>query len=353
LVVVDTERSPAFAEPVREAIEAEFSEPIVYLVNTHGHMDHTFGNQVFADATIIAHESVPEEMEAANQRRTGLAQQLRAGVDQLRRRLESLEPESEAALDVARNLAYYEPWADGLEAEFILTLPNVTFKDRMRLDLGDLNLELVWFGRAHTHGDILVYCPEEQLLLVGDLLYSEGFPYIDTERVAYLDRWYEVLSGFRTRNEGIARVVTGHEVSLPLAHLDSTIAFIAEQQQRFADKESALSAFRTLHEQSGLDAALLHLREMHRQPEGYYMLHPELDQHAYRMMLAGELEDALAVFLVLAELFPDSDVAFDSLGEVYVRLENTEAAVSNFRRALQLNPDNGNSARRLGELGGS
>lgn len=352
LVVVDTERSPAFAAPVREVIEAEFGGPIVYLINTHGHMDHTFGNQVFADATIIAHENVSDEMEAADQGRAGLAQQFRAGVEQLRRRLESLEPGSEAAIAVARNLAYYETWADGLESEFTLTLPELTFRDRLRLDLGDLHLELVWFGRAHTHGDILVYCPEEQLLLVGDLLYSEGFPYIDTERVAHLDRWYEVLAGFRAREEGLGRVVTGHEVSLSLSHLDSTIAFIAEQQQRFANKESALSTFRTVHEESGLEAALRRLREMHGQLETYYFLYPELDQHAYRMMLAGELEDALAIFLVLADLFPESDVAFDSLGEVYVRLENTEAAVASFRRALELNPENGNSARRLNELGG-
>jgi tetratricopeptide (TPR) repeat protein len=170
--------------------------------------------------------------------------------------------------------------------------------------------------------------------------------------VAYLDRWHEILSGFRSREEGLTHVVTGHEVSLPLAHLDSTIAFIAEQRERFADKESALSVFRAVHEQSGLDAALLRLREMSADPERYFVLHPELDQHAYRMMLDGALEDALAIFLVLVELFPESDVAFDSLGEVYARLENSDAAVASFRRALELNPENANAARRLAELGG-
>ena len=294
----------------------------------------------------------PDEMEAASLRRAGLTQQLRAGADRLRHRLESLEPESEAAIAIAGNVAYYETWADGLESEFTLTLPDVMFRDHMLLDLGDLHLELAWFGLAHTRGDIVVYCPEERLLLVGDLLHSEGFPYIDTERVAYLDRWYEVLSGFRAREEGLEHVVTGHEASLSLSHLDSTIAFIAEQQGHFANKESALSFLRTVQEQSGLDAALQRLRGMHDHPEQFFVLHPELDQHAYRMMLAGELEDALAIFLVLAELFPESDVAFDSLGEVYVRLENSEAAVSSFRQALELNPENGNAARRLGELGG-
>jgi tetratricopeptide (TPR) repeat protein len=226
------------------------------------------------------------------------------------------------------------------------------FRDHLLLDLGDLHLELAWFGRAHTRGDIVVYCPEERLLLVGDLLHSEGFPYIDTERVAYLDRWSEVLSGFRGREEGLEHVVTGHEISLSLSHLDSTIAFIAEQQDYFANKESALSVFRIVQEQSGLDAALQRLRGMHDHPEQYFVLHPELDQYAYRMMLAGELHDALAIFLVLAELFPESDVAFDSLGEVHVRLENSGAAITSFRRALELNPENGNAARRLGELGG-
>ena len=85
-------------------------------------------------------------------------------------------------------------------------------------------------------------------------------------------------------------------------------------------------------------------------PDHYFMLHPELDTFAYRLMLDDKLDDALKIFLVLAELFPEADVAFDSLGEVYIRLDKKEDAIKSFEAALRLNTDNQNSARRLNEL---
>jgi len=69
--------------------------------------------------------------------------------------------------------------------------------------------------------------------------------------------------------------------------------------------------------------------------------------YAFRLMLAEELDEAHMMFMVLAELFPESDVAFDSLGEIYVRLGNTEAAIAAFEQSLDLNPDNRNAAERL------
>jgi len=352
IVVVDTERSPTFAAAIRSAIEAEFPGEITYLIDTHGHADHTNGNQVFADATIIAHENAVADMEAAAERREGLVRQLRAGIAGATRRYEAQEEGSEAAVALAQTISYYEHWVTGLESGFVLTLPDSTFSDTMRLDLGDLTLELVWFGNAHTHGDILIYCPEERLLLVGDLFHSQGFPYIDSERVPYLSRWHETLDRLLQREGGITHVVTGHEVSLSLAHLDSTRTFVAEQQTRFAGRESALDVFRGLYEAEGADVALERLREMNGQPDRYYVLYPELDTYAYRLMLADQLDDALAIFLVLAELFPESDVAFDSLGEVYMRLGDNEAAIASFEKALELNPENGNAAEKLRELKG-
>jgi glyoxylase-like metal-dependent hydrolase (beta-lactamase superfamily II) len=352
IVVVDTERAPSFAAAIRRAIESEFSDEVLYMINTHGHGDHTYGNQIFADATIIAHENAPADMEAAAQRSEGLVQQLRAGIEHLRTQHENMSEGSEQAAAMAARISYYEQWVAGLDTGFELALPDTTFSDRLRLDLGDLTLELIWFGNAHTHGDILIYCPEEQLLLTGDLFYSGGFPYIDSERVPSLGRWHETLAELLSRQEGVTHVVTGHELSLPVSHLEATLEFITGQQDRFAGRESALNVFRELHQAEGVEVALDRLREMNSRPDEFYVLHAELDTYVYRMMLAEQLDEALQCFLVLAELFPDSDVAFDSLGEVYVRLGNTESAIESFEKALELNPENGNTARQLRQLRG-
>lgn len=63
IVIVDTTPSPAVAKQLRDIIEDEFgTHPIACTINTHHHWDHFFGNQVFADSTIIAHERALEQM---------------------------------------------------------------------------------------------------------------------------------------------------------------------------------------------------------------------------------------------------------------------------------------------------
>jgi glyoxylase-like metal-dependent hydrolase (beta-lactamase superfamily II) len=352
IIVVDTERAPTFTAAIRRAIEAEVPGVIVYLINTHGHGDHTYGNQVFADATLIAHHNAIADMEVADRQRERLAQRFQAGIQGLKARYEAMDRDSQEAAALAATISYYEQFAAGLGESFELTLPDITFSDRLSLDLGDLTLELIWFGKAHTDGDVLIYCPEEQLLLTGDLFYSGGFPYVDSERVPSLGRWHETLTGLLQRDEGVTHVATGHEPSLPVSHLEAILEFVAEQQARFAGRESALNVFREVHEADGIASALDRLREMNARPDEFYVLHAEFDTYVYRLMLAEQLDEALEALLVLAELFPQSDVAFDSLGEVYVRLEDTDSAIESFRRALELNPENENAARRLRELGG-
>ena len=68
------------------------------------------------------------------------------------------------------------------------------------------------------------------------------------------------------------------------------------------------------------------------------------------MMLDGKNDEALQIFEVLAELFPDSDVAYDSLGEAYMRKGSIEKAIVCFKKSLELNPDNRNAQDKLKEL---
>jgi len=353
VVVVDTERSLLFTGAIRQTIEEIFpGREIAWLINTHGHADHTFGNQLFSEATIVAHENCLAEMQEGYPRMTGMAPQVEAILPRWRTQLAELEEGSEAAHALATQIAYYEQMIAGTD-DFELTPPEVTFTDRMNLDLGDLTLELVYYGRAHSHSDIIVYCPEEALLLVGDLFYTGGMPgYIDSERIPELGRWREILTDLLAREEGIAHIVTGHEESLPVPDLEATLAFITEQEALYAGRESTLNRFRDLHEQDGLATALPALRRMHADSTRYYTLRPELDTYAYRLMLDSELEEALQIFLVMSELWPEAYISWDSLGEIYMRLDRKDEAIAAFEKSLELNPENGNAIRRLEELRG-
>ncbi len=63
IVVFDTDVSPSFAALLRKKMTEVFGrEDFAYVINTHSHGDHTYGNQVFSDAIIVGHENCPEEM---------------------------------------------------------------------------------------------------------------------------------------------------------------------------------------------------------------------------------------------------------------------------------------------------
>ena len=269
IVIIDTERSPVFTTSIRTVIEEEFDGDIRYLINTHGHGDHTYGNQVFSEATIIAHENCVQEIEEAVGRIDGTVEQISAMIPRWKSQLEGMEEGSEQAVALAATISYYEQMVAGLAEGFTVTFPTLTFKDRMNLDLGDLTLELVWYGRAHSNSDIIIYCPEERLLLTGDLFHTHGMPYIDSERIPHLSRWHGIIDTLLKREEGITNIVCGHGVYLPLSNLEETLSFIAGQRELYAGRESTLNTFRAVIEAEGVEAGLVRLREMYADTTRY------------------------------------------------------------------------------------
>ncbi|WP_280886240.1 MBL fold metallo-hydrolase [Streptomyces sp. LBL] len=138
--LVDTAATEARARSLREAaLHVAATAPQV-LVNTHFHGDHTFGNFVFPEALVVGHERTRTEMAEA-----GL-------------HLTSLWPEVE--------------WG-----ELELSMPTLTFRDRITLHIGDRSAELLHLGPAHTSNDTVVWLPAERALFTGDLVMNGVTPF--------------------------------------------------------------------------------------------------------------------------------------------------------------------------------
>jgi cyclase len=117
--------------------------PVTMLVNTHHHGDHTYGNSLFGQATIVGHENCRAQLIA-----TGMP----------------------------GNTGIWKPvdWGD-----VTLAPPTLTFADRVRLWSDDQPLEVSYVGQAaHTTGDSLVWLPEQEVLFCGDLLFNGGTPFL-------------------------------------------------------------------------------------------------------------------------------------------------------------------------------
>ena len=173
VAVIDTGGSYKVGQTVHAAIREITNLPILYVINTHVHPDHIFGNAAFiADKpTFVGHEKLAEAM------------QLRA------------EPYQKL------NEQYLGEDAKGSE----IVIPTVLVKDSIELDLGGRTLTIQAYPNAHTNTDITVIDSKTNTLFAGDLLFIERTPVIEGDIKGLIS----VLDELRT-NKSIKQVVPGH-----------------------------------------------------------------------------------------------------------------------------------------------
>jgi hypothetical protein len=78
----------------------------------------------------------------------------------------------------------------------------------------------------------------------------------------------------------------------------------------------------------------------------------ELNQLGYRLLQAKGLADAIDIFKLNVEMYPQSANVYDSLGEAYMTNGDKDLAIANYKKSLELNPGNTNATVKLGELTG-
>lgn len=159
----------------------EVAGPVKYLVNTHLHNDHTQGNSAFRkefpSIEIIAHANTcwgaKEKAVPRSRYRLG---KLAREVDEIKKnRAGVTDPKIGVALDriIAGNELYLE---DGKSLEWVLPSTCLDMKpgDKKTLASGARVVELYYFGRAHTAGDLVILLPKERILVNGDLWAAGG-----------------------------------------------------------------------------------------------------------------------------------------------------------------------------------
>lgn len=170
LLVFDAFNTPSAARELKKQAEKLTGKRVKYLVNSHFHGDHVFGNQVFKDQVII---STPET-------RTLIAEKNSMGD------LEQEMKETEQFLaDLAHQIpiAKSEPIQKSLTNQFQemsklledlplleLVLPSVTFKDTLKIYGTERDVELHCFGGGHTPSDSFLFIPQEKAAFMGDLV---------------------------------------------------------------------------------------------------------------------------------------------------------------------------------------
>lgn len=221
LVVVDSTGIPSIARKMRKIIEKEFGRTdFIYLINTHFHWDHSWGNMAFPEVKTVGHERCTELMRRDEARMDSTIESFKRNIQTRKESLEKLEPGSE---DAKRAKSYITEAALAVEdysEGFKMVPPMVTFNDRMALDLGDMTLKMVYFGLSHSTADIFIHIPEENLLLTGDIfLDGRWVPLFSTSGPLDIPRWVEVLNKLLA-DQNIKQVIPGHQHFWPRERLE-------------------------------------------------------------------------------------------------------------------------------------
>lgn len=188
-VILIDDKFPQDHDGIMEHVREISDAPVRYVINTHMHPDHAGGNPAMQaiGADIVA---------SANARRI-MTERNQAG------------------------------------------LPAITLNDSMQIYLGDLEIELHWFGRGHTDGDVMVYLPQERLLIAGDLfaLYDTYQPVVDYSAGGSAREWPGTLE--RALRLDFDTVIPGHSGLTDRATMEGYQAFLERQNAMVLEMNAA------------------------------------------------------------------------------------------------------------------
>ncbi|MEE9464501.1 MAG: MBL fold metallo-hydrolase [Candidatus Neomarinimicrobiota bacterium] len=166
------------APKIEAALNELSKDDLKFLLNTHYHQDHTSGNPAFGDqAPIFAHHNV-------------------------RRRLAE-DPQ--------------KGW------------PVVTFEEGLSIHFNGEEIKALHYPPAHTDGDVLVYFTGAKVVHIGDLIFSDRFPYVDLEAGGDVEGYLNAIKRLSTELPPDILLVSGHSPVMTVDYLEGYHAALVEQ----------------------------------------------------------------------------------------------------------------------------
>jgi cyclase len=142
-ILIDTQFTADLNANYVAAIRQVTELPVRFIINTHHHGDHCFGNHLFPQAWTVAHQNCREEI------------------------IKRSQPDPAW-------LAQKFPRYDFGGVRYVL--PQITFQDRLKIFQGERCLELLYHDTCHSASDIAVHLPEEKTVFCGDYVFYKNAP---------------------------------------------------------------------------------------------------------------------------------------------------------------------------------
>ncbi len=215
IVVIDSGFSKTVAQAVRAAIQAEFKRnDFAFLINSHEHSDHTFGNSAYSDIPIVGSDLLRAAILGFKSNPKTIADRL-AIPEQSLAAIHKDPPTKDA--EVAEGERFWKTVQADYASGIDFAPPTLTFDRRMTLNLDDVSVHLFSYGHWHSSGDTIISVPEEGRVRLGAILYSGHLPIVngpyapkEALRAAFMNNWIAVLNEVMAQADEKTRFISCH-----------------------------------------------------------------------------------------------------------------------------------------------
>lgn len=196
VLIVDSQ-IPIIFPKIMKAIKKLSDDKIIYTINTHWHWDHSDGNLVLdSDETkIISHSNARENMQKG-----GL-------------------------INMGTTILNQEPYPKS-------ALPVITHENGMSLYFNDEKIDLFHFGPAHTTGDTVIYFTNQNAIHLGDVFFSNSYPFIDVDNGGSLSGMINYLEKIILVIDKDTIVMPGHGEVSSISDIKETIEMLKTVKNR-------------------------------------------------------------------------------------------------------------------------
>ena len=196
VLIVDSQ-IPIIFPKIIKAIKKLSDDKIIYTINTHWHWDHSDGNLVLdSDETkIISHSNARENMQKG-----GL-------------------------INMGTTILNQEPYPKS-------ALPVITHENGMSLYFNDEKIDLFHFGPAHTTGDTVIYFTNQNAIHLGDVFFSNSYPFIDVDNGGSLSGMINYLEKILLVIDKDTIVMPGHGEISSISDIKETIEMLKTVKNR-------------------------------------------------------------------------------------------------------------------------
>lgn len=187
VTIIDAKMTDQAAKEMLEAVKKTTDKPIKRLLLTHCDLDHVNGINGFPEnIDIIAHENSLRNMAKANE-----------------------------------------------QAQAKIRLPNKTFSDQLNLTDDGVEIRLLFFGPAHTDGNIVIYIPDHRIAIIGDLFFKGMDPLIHKQKNGTSEGFVNALQKIIELNAD--KYMSGHAEPATKAEIEALRNSIIEKRERVGE----------------------------------------------------------------------------------------------------------------------